>query len=59
MGGIFEVLFCSPKKGEPLFNPVCYVVLGEHCIKDGVNLLTPQMVESELDSNIDYLVGEL
>lgn len=59
MSGKFKLLFISPKKGEMLFKPFCYVALGDHSIKDGYDLLSPQLTESEVDGNIDYLISEL
>jgi len=59
MSGVFKLLFYTPKKGEPQFKPICYVALGDHGIRDGNPLLTPQLVEPEIDSQIDYLINEL
>jgi len=59
MSDIFKLLFYSPKEGDQLFKPVCYVTLGDHGVKDGNHLLTSQLTESEVDGNIDYLISEL
>ena len=59
MANVFKLLFYSPKKGDVPFNPVCYIALGDHGIKDDYPLLTPQLVQSEVDSNIDFLINEL
>jgi len=59
MANQFKLLFYSPNKGNIQFHPVCYIALGDHSTKDGYHLLTPQLVQSEIDSNIDYLISEL
>ncbi|NKC16974.1 MAG: hypothetical protein GKR94_33695 [Gammaproteobacteria bacterium] len=59
MSGIFKLLFFSPKKDERLFKPFSYIALGDHGVKDNYHLLTPQLLESEVDGNIDYLITEL
>ncbi len=59
MSGKFKLIFNSPKKGERLFKPISYIVLGDHSIKDGNHLVSPQMVESEVDGNIDALILNL
>ena len=60
MSNEFKLLFYSPKKNEKLYKPFAYVILGDHCIKeDKYQLLTPQLMESEVDANIDYLINEL
>lgn len=59
MSGTLKLLFYSQKNRNVTYPPNIYIALGDHGVKESMPLLTPQMVPSEIDYNIDNLISEL